>query len=182
MWYSEHIRYPYPSDLEVQQLSDATGLTAQQVKKWMANKRVRNYNTLSISGNQHPIKFKFKGNRICDAGNNTCKPNYQQLNPSSRKVLSDWYQENIHNPYPNDEEKKILAEKADISETQVKSWFANKRSRAQNTKRQVPNYFIKKFPEYATHVQMVSIGRELARKTKHQNMDNVMNSSGMYLY
>ncbi|KAK3089615.1 hypothetical protein FSP39_005066 [Pinctada imbricata] len=181
-WYKIHIRYPYPSDLEVKQLSEVTGLKQQQVKKWMANKRVRNFNTLSISGNQHPIKFKFKGNRENDAVKNTVKPNYQQLNPESRKILNEWYNDHSDHPYPDNNAKQTLAEKAGISEEQVKSWFANKRSRAQNTKRQVPNYFIKKFPEYASHVHMVSVGRELARKARRQNTEALNAIPGVYQY
>lgn len=165
-WYTEHIRYPYPSDLEVEQLAEETGLSHQQVKKWMANKRVRNFNTLSITGNQHPIKFKFKGQRYTDNGPDGKPNNYKQLHPQARRILSEWYDANLDNPYPSDDEKCVLAKRTGITEQQVKSWFANKRSRANNTKRQVPNYFIKKFPEYTRHVQMVSLTRELARKSK----------------
>ncbi|XP_062573442.1 uncharacterized protein LOC134235321 [Saccostrea cucullata] len=174
-WYDEHIRYPYPSDLEVEQLAKQTGLTQQQIKKWMANKRVRNYNTLSITGNQHPIKFKFKGQRYSDNGTDGKPNNYKQLHPEARRILSEWYEANRENPYPSDEVKSELAKRTGISEQQVKSWFANKRSRANNTRKQVPNYFIKKFPEFTSHVQMVSLTRELARKSKRSDcMDSVL--------
>lgn len=174
-WYNEHIRYPYPSDLEVEQLAEQTELSPQQIKKWMANKRVRNYNTLSITGNQHPIKFKFKGQRYAENGQDAKSSNYKQLHPEARRVLGEWYDVHMNNPYPSDEEKSQLAERAGITEQQVKSWFANKRSRANNTKKQVPNYFIKKFPEYTRHVQMVSLTRELARKSrKTDSIDSII--------
>ena len=174
-WYSEHIRYPYPSDLEVMQLAEQTGLSHQQIKKWMANKRVRSYNTLSITGNQHPIKFKFKGHRYTDTGQEMKSNNYKQLHPEARRILNTWYDANRDNPYPSDEEKSELARLTGITDQQLKSWFANKRSRANNTKKQVPNYFIKKFPEYTRHVQMVSLTRELARKTrKNDGVDSVL--------
>jgi hypothetical protein len=165
-WYTDHIHYPYPSDLEVEELAEETGLSKEQVKKWMANKRVRNFNTLSITGNQHPIKFKFKGQRYTDNGPDGKPTNYKQLHPHARRILSEWYEDNLDNPYPSDEEKCELVKRTGITEQQVKSWFANKRSRANNTRRQVPNYFIKKFPQYTQHVQMVSLTRELARKSK----------------
>ncbi|KAK3585109.1 hypothetical protein CHS0354_004298 [Potamilus streckersoni] len=61
MWYERHLQYPYPTDEEVKELSELTGVTGKQVKKWMANKRMRCFNTLSITGNKHPIKFKYDG-------------------------------------------------------------------------------------------------------------------------
>lgn len=174
-WYNEHIRYPYPSDLEVEQLAEQTELSHQQIKKWMANKRVRNYNTLSITGNQHPIKFKFKGQRYAENGQDAKSSNYKQLHPEARRILGEWYDVHMDNPYPSDEEKSQLAKRAGITEQQVKSWFANKRSRANNTKKQVPNYFIKKFPEYTRHVQMVSLTRELARKSRRtDSIDSII--------
>ena len=60
-WYQSHVHYPYPSDEEVVELARLTNITTRQVKKWMANKRVRCFNTLSITGNQHPIKYKYQG-------------------------------------------------------------------------------------------------------------------------
>lgn len=168
-WYDDHIRYPYPSDLEVKHLSDDCGISEKQVKKWMANKRVRCFNTLSISGNQHPIKLKYKGKR--KHTNETARANYQQLSNESRDILTQWYEEHSYNPYPTEDEKEELAEKCQISIGQIRSWFANKRSRANNTRKQVPNYFIEKFPEYTPHVQMVSIQREQARRKfkKHES-------------
>ncbi|CAG2234612.1 unnamed protein product [Mytilus edulis] len=162
-WYDAHLRYPYPSDLEVKQLSDESGLSEKQVKKWMANKRVRCFNTLSISGNQHPIKLKYKGKRK-QQQNENARPNYQQLTIEARDILNQWYEGHLYDPYPSDEEKEELAEKCGISVGQIRSWFANKRSRANNTRKQIPNYFIEKFPEYTPHVHMVSIQREQARK------------------
>ncbi|CAG2211003.1 TRAPPC9 [Mytilus edulis] len=114
-WYDAHLRYPYPSDLEVKQLSDESGLSEKQVKKWMANKR---------------------------------------LTIEARDILNQWYEGHLYDPYPSDEEKEELAEKCGISVGQIRSWFANKRSRANNTRKQIPNYFIEKFPEYTPHVHM----------------------------
>ena len=173
-WYSQHVNYPYPSEEEINQLAESTELQPKQVKKWMSNKRVRSFNTLSISGNQHPIKLKFKGQK-----QTTSKPAYQQLTGKAKQILTDWYETHINNPYPTDDERAALATQANIPESKVKSWFANKRSRSQNTKRQVPNYFIKKFPEYTSHVQMVSISRELTRKTKRQLLDTTIDVSQM---
>ena len=57
-WYKDHFDHPYPCDETVQLLSKAGGITFTQVKKWMANKRVRSYNTLSFNGSVHPRKLR----------------------------------------------------------------------------------------------------------------------------
>ena len=57
-WYNLHFDHPYPSDAEAQELARKGGISVAQVKKWMANKRVRSYNTLSFNGSIHPRKLK----------------------------------------------------------------------------------------------------------------------------
>ncbi|XP_052066114.1 homeobox protein extradenticle-like [Mytilus californianus] len=159
-WYDKHVQYPYPTEEDVEYLIELTNISAPQVKKWMANKRVRCFNTLSITGNKHPIKTKLGGKRKNPESSN----NYKQLNDKSRKILSDWYDFHIYNPYPTETEKEQLASIAGITVAQVKSWFANRRSRASNRKRQVPNYFLEKFPEYSSHVQMIQVHRDQTRR------------------
>lgn len=159
-WYDCHVQYPYPTEDDIQLLMDMTNLSSPQVKKWMANKRVRCFNTLSITGNKHPIKVKLAGKKKSVANSNT----YKQLSDQSKKILSDWYEQHIYHPYPTETEKDQLASLAGITKAQVKSWFANRRSRASNRRRQVPNYFLEKFPEYTSHVQMVQVHRDQTRR------------------
>ncbi|XP_064597442.1 uncharacterized protein LOC135463908 [Liolophura sinensis] len=195
-WYEKNIHYPYPSDTAVEELAQAGGLTVTQVKKWMANKRVRSYNTLSFSGNAHPIKFKFQNKKRSPtsidqsdkenvnlekssengSGNGICKP----LQHKARKVLTDWYNHHLHNPYPTDEEKLQLAMQGGITVSQVKSWFANKRSRTNNTRRQVPNYFIKKYPSYLPYIEMISQRRQSAKRKQEQQASPVFPGHMMY--
>ncbi|WAR17302.1 PBX3-like protein [Mya arenaria] len=187
-WYNAHVNYPYPNDEEVEHLTKLTGITARQVKKWMANRRVRCFNTLSITGNQHPIKHKYKGQgrkrkapmpekpekENCDSTTADKRPNYSMLGEEAKSILSEWYEQHIDNPYPTEEEKIQLAEHCRISVNQVKSWFANKRNRTNNTKRQVPNYFIEKFPEYSGLVHLVGQKREEERMLKRRKINEVM--------
>ena len=181
-WYQTHVLYPYPNDEEVETLSKATGITGRQVKKWMANKRVRCFNTLSITGNHHPIKYKYQGKgrkrkaptdekENCDSTTNEKRVNYSMLSDAAKNVLNQWYEDHITNPYPSEEEKQLLAKHCGITVSQVKSWFANKRNRSNNTKRQVPNYFIEKFPEYSQIVQMVGQKREEERMLKRRKVN-----------
>lgn len=184
-WYAANVQYPYPNDDQVDQLSQLTGITARQVKKWMANKRVRCFNTLSITGNQHPIKYKYQGQgrkrkaeamekENCDSTTGEKRPNYTMLSDEAKSILNQWYMNHINNPYPSDTEKQELANRCNISLSQVKSWFANKRNRSNNTKRQVPNYFIHKYPEYSHIVHMVGQKREEERMLKRRRMNEIM--------
>ena len=190
-WYQAHVQYPYPSDEEVEHLAKLTNITTRQVKKWMANKRVRCFNTLSITGNQHPIKYKYQatgrrrrankagetnnsGKENCDSTTIDNKPVYSLLNEESRIILTQWFDSHLDNPYPSEEEKHHLAAQCGISVNQVKSWFANKRNRTNNTRKQVPNYFLNKFPEYTHMVNFVGQKREEARVSKRRKVNECM--------
>lgn len=159
-WYEHHVHYPYPTDDEVIELTNRTKLSSRQVKKWMANKRIRCFNTLSITGNRHPIKAKLSGKRKTTDNSHS----YKQLSDQSRQYLNEWYLQHIEKPYPTDHEKKWLAQRTGITVSQVKSWFANKRSRAIGKRRQIPNYFLEKFPEFTSHVQMIQTHRDQSRR------------------
>ncbi|CAC5397180.1 unnamed protein product [Mytilus coruscus] len=52
-------------------------------------------------------------------------------------LMENWYQLNIHHPYPDQDIVRSIALQGDIREDQVKKWFANKRSRSQNTSRKM---------------------------------------------
>eukprot|EP00871_Galdieria_phlegrea_P005884 jgi/Galph1/783/GphlegSOOS_G5515.1 len=54
---------------------------------------------------------------------------YRPVNKQTRKVLNDWFEANIHFPYPSENVKKDLALKAGISISQVNTFFGNKRMR-----------------------------------------------------
>ncbi|XP_061186323.1 uncharacterized protein LOC133194371 [Saccostrea echinata] len=165
-WYQSHIQYPYPTDEEVQELVKMSGLTHKQVKKWMANKRVRCFNTLSITGNQHPIKFKNIKKKET--------PAFQPMPSESRDILNQWYTANQSHPYPTEAQREELAAKTGLTVQQVKRWLSNKRSRANNTRRQIPNYFINKFPEYSQQVELVSRSREFLRMSKRRQLDDAL--------
>lgn len=57
-WYQLNLHHPYPSDQVVQHIAEKGGITITQVKKWMANKRVRCFNTLSFNGSIHPKRLQ----------------------------------------------------------------------------------------------------------------------------
>ncbi|KAL5111608.1 hypothetical protein TcWFU_002625 [Taenia crassiceps] len=57
-----------------------------------------------------------------------------QLNPNAVAIMDEWYRSHLDRPYPNKEEKLRMAIAGDITETQVGSWFANRRNRSNNTR------------------------------------------------
>ncbi|KAK3585108.1 hypothetical protein CHS0354_004297 [Potamilus streckersoni] len=187
-WYERHLQYPYPTDEEVKELSELTGVTEKQVKKWMANKRIRCFNTMSITGNKHPIKFKYEGrgkkrkhSEVEKDDSSSFEPNSKSLTEEARRILNNWFDSHRDNPYPLEEEKKELALQCGITLAQVKSWFANKRSRTNKTRKQVPNYLIKKFPQYVPMVEGIGQQREqarLAKKCKLRDSTNTVSFMG----
>ena len=61
----------------------------------------------------------------------------EPLNNKAVMVMMRWYEEHWENPYPTKNQKDQLAKDGGISVTQVKSWFANKRNRTNNTRPKV---------------------------------------------
>ena len=57
-WYQQNFDHPYPDKATANRLADLGGVTVPQVRKWMANKRVRSFNTLSFNGAVHPRKLQ----------------------------------------------------------------------------------------------------------------------------
>jgi len=48
-WYAANYATPYPTAEVIHQLATETRLTVCQVRKWLANRRVRSYNTLAYN-------------------------------------------------------------------------------------------------------------------------------------
>ncbi|KAK7505433.1 hypothetical protein BaRGS_00003178 [Batillaria attramentaria] len=61
----------------------------------------------------------------------------EPLNQRAVSIMNDWYCRNEENPYPTKEEKERMAFEGSITTMQVKSWFANKRNRSNNTRPKV---------------------------------------------
>ena len=65
-WYYRNIHHPYPNDKDVTQLASQGHVSIVQVRKWMANKRVRSYNTLAFNGSVHPKRLqRLQRERLC---------------------------------------------------------------------------------------------------------------------
>ena len=140
-WYLDHRSYPYPCEEQVSELAGSAHISVSQVKKWMANKRVRNSNTLAISGSIHPKKLhkmlqlkEARENPEAAARRQMNKTPRRFLNPRSVAKLSEWYNVNKHYPYPTDDQKYKLANDCGLQVAQVSCWFANKRNRSNNTR------------------------------------------------
>lgn len=58
------------------------------------------------------------------------------LNKVAIRIMTNWYERNIHHPYPCNDSAEIMAKAGNITAEQVKKWFANKRMRNANTKPQ----------------------------------------------
>jgi hypothetical protein len=88
----------------------------------------------------------------------------------TKNILNQWFDAHIQHPYPIAEEKVALSMACDISLQQVISWFANKRNRTNNNKRQVPNYFLQNHPEFSQLVQTIGDKREEERLAKRKRL------------
>ena len=154
-WYDENLDHPYPDEATVEQLAVEGHITGSQVKKWMANKRVRSCNTLAFNGSIHPKKLQ-KLIQLKESNDNiegttsdiepstpfnvtsspkSDKKSKRQLNPMAVEYMNNWYVEHLNYPYPTDDEKTTIAHDTCLTVPQVVCWFANKRNRSNNTRK-----------------------------------------------
>ena len=88
----------------------------------------------------------------------------EPLNYMALQVMNNWYETHLDNPYPTKEQKEYLAEQGGISVSQVKSWFANKRNRSNNTR--------PKKQRQVMENQLMNICHQLAQDARKPNKDN----------
>lgn len=88
----------------------------------------------------------------------------EPLNNMALQVMNNWYQQNSENPYPSKAEKEELARRGGITLAQVKSWFANKRNRSNNTR--------PKKQKIEMEGRLMEICHQLARDARKPNKDN----------
>lgn len=104
----------------------------------------------------------------------------RQLSPKAVQIMTQWYEQHLHNPYPSDDEKVKMAEEGGISLSQVKAWFANKRNRTANTK--------PKRQKMQVEQSLMSICSELTGSEKTprmygdiiQQLSDIVNGSNMF--
>ncbi len=54
----------------------------------------------------------------------------RKLNSKANKLLNEWFEFHLDNPYPSEAEKQLLAHQCGITVEQLSTWFCNKRSRS----------------------------------------------------
>ena len=148
-WYEQHFDHPYPEDDAVDTLASRAGISTSQVKKWMANKRVRSCNTLAFNGSIHPKKLQkllqLKDCPLTPPPEPRCEietppsekhgRSKRMLDPSAVSLMNQWYYEHQAYPYPTEDEKRRIACATGVTAAQVTCWFANKRNRSHNTRK-----------------------------------------------
>ena len=100
-WYKFNFRHPYPSTDIVSYIVKHGQVTAAQVKKWMANKRVRSFNTLSFNGAIHPKRLK-RLRKEASAGSSLVQSCSQHHNPADKSTYNSYseYLSQIRSTYP----------------------------------------------------------------------------------
>ena len=133
-WYRVNFDHPYPSNEMIDYFAAEGGISIVQVKKWMANKRVRSFNTLSFNGSIHPKRLK-RLQRMSLMRNTTTSRHMTSRDLEARlesftaiQLLNQWYQEHADCPYPTQQEKEELAKQCGIQVSHVTSWLENRRS------------------------------------------------------
>jgi hypothetical protein len=136
-WYLENYDHPYPNLESIERLAAEGEIRVTQVKKWMANKRVRSNNTLSYNQSVHPKRMKSMEKKksrhvpypVMDSSETEEHTRFSTLGHKATTILNHWFKQHEHHPYPNFLEKEKLAKQTGLTLTQVNYWFTNKRRR-----------------------------------------------------
>lgn len=62
----------------------------------------------------------------------------KNLSRASTKVLNQWFNHNVANPYPSEEEKQMLMSRTSLTRRQIDNWFINSRARKLKALRGAP--------------------------------------------
>ena len=136
-WFQENRDYPYPDECTTDFLAKQAEISAKQVKKWFANKRVRsqmcckpmNRNKIKSSGNSEDLMNKSK-NIIKKENNISCEPNInflqidqQQHQTQSQNASHGRY--NSNQPTHNQIFSSLIHDQfRNLSENTSHSWFS----------------------------------------------------------
>ena len=71
---------------------------------------------------------------IPPAGGSTARGRARQLNPVAVRIMTKWYDQNQQHPYPTSDTVDVMADAGQVTPSQVRKWFANKRKRSGTTK------------------------------------------------
>ncbi|EGZ27148.1 hypothetical protein PHYSODRAFT_469217 [Phytophthora sojae] len=63
------------------------------------------------------------------AARNSMPKKRSSLSKRSKQLMHEWFEHNLHHPYPTEEEKEWLAQEGGITLEQVNNWFINTRGR-----------------------------------------------------
>ena len=141
LWYQDNQQHPYPSISDLNKLAHDGHITVAQVRKWMANKRMRSSNTTSrkpreaFARRQRRVRevscFRAAVSSSCsDTADQSRVDHYpRHFTPRVTAILNSWFEKNRSSPYPTEEEKEQLARDTKLTVKQIRYWFANKRTR-----------------------------------------------------
>ncbi|OQR95003.1 hypothetical protein ACHHYP_00646 [Achlya hypogyna] len=76
-----------------------------------------------------PRRLSVESNKSDDDGDDDHKPKRSRLTRRSNEIMTAWFLAHKGNPYPSGAERLAIANKTQLSELQVRNWFANMRKR-----------------------------------------------------
>ena len=142
LWYQDNQQDLYPSILDLNKLARDGHITVAQVRKWMANKRMRSSNTTSRKPGENFVRRQRRVREVScsravvsfsscsDTADKSHVDHYpRHFTPRVTAILNSWFETNKSSPYPSEEEKEKLARDTRLTVKQIRYWFANKRTR-----------------------------------------------------
>jgi hypothetical protein len=110
------------------------------------------------------VKAAKRKNESETSSENKRRRHNEPLSNKALQVMNEWYEQHLENPYPTKAEKEDLAKRGGITLGQVKSWYANKRNRSNNTR--------PKKQKKEMEGRLMDICHQLARDASKPDKDN----------
>ncbi|CAF1352718.1 unnamed protein product [Didymodactylos carnosus] len=110
------------------------------------------------------------------------KKYHNKLPDHATNLMLKWWNEHISHPYPNDHEKEFFSLNGQITDLQVRQWFANRRSRLANknkkNKQSLPSQLLT-FPPTSYSVKYPTGDLYLLKNTHSKDKQNHINNNGI---
>jgi len=80
---------------------------------------------------------------------------YHKLPEHAVKLMREWYNANLDDPYPRSPDKKRFITEGNITAQQCRSWFANRRQRLKHVKRNQPRTSLRSHHSIQTRLTQI---------------------------
>ncbi|KAL9651738.1 hypothetical protein ABK040_013994 [Willaertia magna] len=107
-------------------------MNSSKFKESNINSEIDNYQSINVNNslkNNNSSNNEKQDNDKLNKRENNGIVKRRNLRKNTTDILIAWFKQHINNPYPNDNEKQLLAQQTNLTMSQVSNWFVGYRTR-----------------------------------------------------